>query len=267
MKKYNIVIKICLGVSLFIAVGVLLVTFVNFFINQEMFITSYKTSLQRFSEKISVLAPVNGKTTASPNNNLFEPVEDKNESLTLQLEYLEKLGELHSQTSNRDLFVFIYGFICSVLIGVSTYLITKGEKLHDELKVKYTILNETADNIDRRLGVHGDAIHFQFLSQVLSDAMISIQCYRTNYDIENLVLFKQNFHQVAEWCEDIDVSKIDVLFIDKFIQRLGNVMGVYYDTIRDDNFNPPKNPESQINDTHKKYIERDYEKIKRKFNV
>jgi len=234
----NVIVKIFIISAIMIAVGILIFTFINFTGNQKMFTESFDETLDIFIKDDD------------------DFVSYTEELLTLRMQYLEKISELHKQASNNDLFVFMYGFLSSVLIGISAYMVKKGQEQLETLSGKYNEIGITANNIENRLNSHDNSIKINLIMQTLSDALLSIVCYNIALGIGDLIRFKQNLREVAKWCEDIDFSKINRLTIDKFGQNLGTIKSVYDSASIKEG--------SEIDEVHKANVYKDFAKIEKK---
>ena len=229
-----------------------------------------------------------GNIVSSTTSAVLADSANADEVLEVRMQYLEKLSELHKQATNRDSFVFLYELLSSVLVGLGAYMIKRGQDqlkelskrskdinaVADEVKKRLAVQNKTikalsqksddinaaADRVKELLTVQDNAIELNFVSQVLSDAFISISAYNGYAANENLVHFKQSLNQVARWFNDkIDVSRVDKITISKFGQRLGVVKGLYARAAaRDD---------TEIDDVHKRYIYADFKKIEDKLRL
>jgi hypothetical protein len=245
-------VKVFLILTSVVVVIVLILTFLNYFMNNSIFSSNIN---QLLSTLINGLTPTND-------------IQIDDEFLHISIKYLERVGDMHRQASNTELFVLLYGFLSSVLIGVSAYLVKKGQEnlkelasTHEKLSGKYGTLKNgyinlygMAKDISGKLDNNQNYMHFSFVSQVLTDALLMISCYEnivgTNQEKKSkndyIVKFTTSIHQVAQWCKNVDFSKVDKLGRDKFGQRFGYVESTYNKVI--------KNSTTLTSERHKKII-------------
>jgi len=252
------IVKISIVMATIIAIGILILTFIGFFNNQFMFADAFDNILVDFIDTMT--------------NDCMENEEVSNELISIRMQYLERLSSMHRQATERDLFVFMYGFLSSILIGASAYLLKRGERQvtvisekHSELVQKYEALfnkyeeiSEIAEINSEQIISHKSTIFLNFISQGLSEALILIATYNHNPETEYLVQFKASIRQVALWCEKVEFEKAEKLIVDKFGQRLGIVIGLYESAA--DKY------VEEITDTHKKHTHKDFEKIRSYFS-
>jgi hypothetical protein len=234
----NSITKIFLMVATIIAVGVLIVTFININSNTDKF-------TQDITEVLGTFYASGGVFDTSTN-----------ELLTLRMQYLEKISEMHKQASNNDLFVFMYGFISSVLIGICAYMVKKGQDQLETLSKKYKKIDGITDDL-LRLNIHENSIHFNIISQVLSEALISILSYNISLGNENLTFFKQSLRGVSDLCKRGDFSKINETAVAAFERTIQTIGGVYASAANKE--------DSEIDETHKKYIKEELDEIQAMF--
>jgi hypothetical protein len=170
------------------------------------------------------------------------------ENDTLRMEYLRRIAEMHRQASNLDLFVFLYGFLSSVLIGVSVFMVNKTSgshkdleknqnsmiEQHNELDRRINALSNQAGNIEKGLEEKSNYFRFSFISQILSDSLSFILCYSMDEKRNGFIVrFRESVYQVSEWCGTVDFAKIDSICVEKFGQRLGYVKSIYFEVVED----------------------------------
>jgi hypothetical protein len=130
-NKLDNAINIAILVAVFIAAASLVITFIRFFINENTMLDEITQTLNTLGDSIS------------------NPSHSSNKMVELRMEYLDRISQMHKQASSSDLFVFMYGFLSSVLIGISAYLIKKGESQVNEINDKAlgveTSVNEIND--------------------------------------------------------------------------------------------------------------------------
>jgi len=242
-------VNIIIVIICFIVFFILLVVLVFFFINQI-------TLIQQFQDAISLYK--NLLCTKSVVSEDISIIMDDNISLLLneKEKYLEQLNIMHKQVSTTDLFVFIYGFLSSVLIGISGYLVKKSELQLKNVSDKYTKLKEIADELELKISNNE---RLSFVSQILSDAITDISTYKHTLENGYLVRFKQEVRQIADWITGINLKEIDISMIAKFEQRFGTITGLYEDA--------SKVPNTQITENHKKHIQSDFDKISSKLSL
>jgi len=128
----NTVVYLSIWLSVLIATLILVCTFVYFYVNQGFLTKSIDDAIKLFNKSL----PNNTYSQFGNNAENSAPLALEilnNELFTLRMEYLERLSELHKQATSRDLFVFIYGFLSSVLIVVSANSAKKGDNKLKEI--------------------------------------------------------------------------------------------------------------------------------------
>ncbi len=236
--------------------------FIYFFINQQMFKKSLEEALNQYgvniSENTKDSSKSDSKSTEEPDSKNTEEFDSENteELLSLRMQYLESISEMHHQATNRDLFIFIYGLLSSGLIGISVALVKKMQTQQENLSKKFTKLNDSANQIGKRLNTHDRFILIDSVSQCLSDALTYILGYNIALGNENLVQFKQSIHQAAKKLDCVNMKKIKTDHIDSSRKRLGTIINLYESA--------SKKPGTEITKTHKKYIQKDFDSIKTK---
>jgi hypothetical protein len=234
----NSIVKVFIIVAIIIAALVLIMTFINVNCNQQKFTHDLTETLDSFY--------ASGNVIDSSTNDL----------LTLRMQYLEKLSEMHKQASSNDLFVFMYGFLSSVLIGVSAYMVKKGQGQLEKLSEKYDKLDVIAKGADERLDSLENSIHFNVVSKILSDALMSILSYNISFGNGNLTRFKQSLRDASDLlCKSANFSKFDESAAVAFERTLETIEGVYDSAA--------KKQGSEIDYTHKDFIEEDFRKIRK----
>jgi cell division protein FtsB len=245
-SKFNLdnFVKVFLLIASATVIIVLVITLVGFFSNQIIF-------SRNFNNALSALINTTTNTESNSQENVDDSEENEDDSegesivgempssytlLTLRMEYIERIGEMHRQASNSDLFVFLYSFLSSVLIGVSAYFVKTGQEKQEELSLEYKKLSKenekiikqyheiklSADNINSALFEAQNRFRFDLISEVLCDTLTMISCYRnSNSDNEYFSTFRENLKQASRWSEDVQFDKIDELNIEKSKQRLG----------------------------------------------
>jgi hypothetical protein len=245
----NNAINIAILISVLIATGSLIFTVVKFCVNENIMLNEMTQTLNTLGDSIS------------------NPSHGSNKMVELRMEYLDRISQMHKQASSSDLFVFMYGFLSSVLIGVSAYLIKKGEsqvgKINDKVNTSVDALKKKADDVDdliklNRKNIQGltdsyaslnadaqkikiiidnnkSTIMLNYLLMLLSDSLFMLINYRSSQDqnIEYLVRFNQNIKQL----ENISLLNVNELssktYIGKLMQMVGNVRTVYEEITED----------------------------------
>jgi hypothetical protein len=144
-------VSVVAGVALLIALG-------SFLSNQNSFSGSFSLALKALVE-----------ATESEVSSIYQA-----DSLAVQVQYLERIGELYRQASNSDLFILLYTFLSSVLLVVCLNLIKKGQDAqnclqdsYDKLRESQHRLQESHDKLrENRLGLQED---FRKLQNNLDD--------------------------------------------------------------------------------------------------
>jgi hypothetical protein len=203
------------------------------------------------------------------------------------MQYLEKVSGMHKQASNNDLFVFMYGFLSSVLIGVSAYMVKKGQtqletftkkyvdldktadKIEERLNTheksiqtqletftkKCVDLDKTADKIEQRLNIHENSIHLNVISQILSETLMSILSYNISLGNANLTRFRQSLRDVSDLLyKSSKFSERDETAAITFERTLKTIEGVYASAANKEG--------SEIDSTHQGYIKDEFRKIR-----
>jgi len=242
-----------------IALVILFVLLVFFLINQATLIRQFEEAVDLYK---TVLRVQSADGAAIPADNMSLLWNEK-------IKYLEQLNTMHKQVSTTDLFVFI----CSLLIGVSGYLIKKSElrlenasnkylefnenadKLEKEISDKYIKLKENADKLEQKISNNDK---YFFVLQILSDAITDISTYKHTLENGYLAHFRYEVRQIAEWIKNIKLDEIDLLISTKLEQRFGTIRGLYEDISEDPNYLITKN--------HRKSVQKDFDKIKSKLD-
>ena len=285
----NYFIKTFIIVSFIIATGVLVMTFIFYVIDRALFLEAINDALKVYQNTLSQdfvsnsnspTATINPIPTTTQNvlpshqNSPFpslspspSPVVISSKSssaeisdgmMTIRMQYLENISEMHRKASSTDLFVFMYGFLSSVLIGISAYMVRKGKNQCDELTKKYLILESIAEDINIRFDKNENVALLSFISEVLLEAMISISSYSIMGRNENIVRFKQSIRQISLWLDNVNLTKVEQLALSKFTQRFGFIEGMYLNLANLPNF--------KIDDFHRKHIIEDFTRITEKLN-
>jgi len=282
-------LKVSFVLVLVIAFAILFLVFINILHNQTTFTRTFNESLTILRDSFVEQTTPDSEALTYPEYYGSVTNVDANDLISLRMQYLERLSEMHRQATSNDLFVFIYGFLSTILIGVSAFFVNKGQTQVENIRTKFNDLNNkaadveskintvkvqiegldknvnktsdicaelqrTADSIDSKVSNNENAIFFHFISQVLSDALTSIMCYNAVQDNEYLVQFKRNIHHVSEWCEKVDFTLLDDNIYHKFVQRLGNAKRFYFEEAME-------KPGSEIDDFHRKNITPAFTKI------
>jgi hypothetical protein len=244
------------------AFGILLVLLVFFFINQATLIGKFKEAVGLYKDVLSPQSVNGADITVIPTDEILLWNE--------KIKYLEQLNVMHKQVSTTDLFVLIYGFLSSVLIGISGYLVKKSEcqlknasdkyvklkrntdELIHKISDKYIKLEENANELEQKIS-NSDKLFL--VSQILSDAITDISTYKHTPEIEYLVRFRQEVTQIVNCINDIKLDEIDRSIILRIEQRFGTIRGLYEETSKD-----PK----KISGVHKSSVQEDFKKIKLK---
>jgi hypothetical protein len=235
-----IVVFVCIVVF-----AILLVLLVLFFINQATLIGQFEEAVDLYKDALRARS-VEGADIAADDMPLL---------WSEKVKYLEQLNAMHKQVSTTDLFVFIYGFLSSVLIGVSGYLVKRSERQLKDVSDEYTKLKKIADELERKIS-NSDMLFF--VSQILSDAITDISTYKHTLENGYLVQFKQEVRQIADWVKDIKLDEIDRSVIAKFEQRFGTIRGLYEDA--------SKVLGTHITKNHKRHIQIDFDRIRSKLD-
>jgi len=255
-------INVILVFACCVAFAILFVLLAFFFINQTTLMGQFEEAVGLYRSMLHA-RPVDGVDIP------VIPADDTSLLLIEKTKYLEQLNVMHKQVSTTDLFVFIYGFLSSVLIGVSVYLVKKSKIHLKKVSNKYTKLKKYADELEREYIKHkenADKLEHKIsnndklflVSQILSDAITDISTYKHNLENGYLVQFRQEVTQIVNWINDIKLDEIDLSIIVRIEQRFGTIRGLYEDTSKD--------PENKISDIHKSSVQKDFEKIKFKLN-
>jgi cell division protein FtsB len=296
----NCFIKVLIIVAFVIIIGILISLYIYYIKSQDHFSKNFIYVLTLLKESLS----------CEPKNLDTSEVEN---ILTLRMQYINKLNEIHIQATSNNLIIFLYGFLSSVLIGTSAYLLKreqdninnltkqfdsidkKNEEIKDEykkLEEQYNLINNCVEELNKKniniseqykiindkakviedkasdiendinktvniVNLYIDKINYQYITQILSDALTSIMCYNIGLVSKNLVQFKRSIHQVSLCLikNEIDLSKIGKLYIDTFLQQLESIKVLYEAAAEKE--------DTEISEFHKKYIYEDFKQIEK----
>jgi hypothetical protein len=225
-----------IGVAALIAAGSLILTGFQFFYNQSSFQKEYVQALKVVTESLS-----------------SETYIADDELLTLRMEYMEKLEQMHRQTSSSDLLVFTYDFISSVLILVSATLVKRGEaqikalkdkaykinnrfdiearklgKDYNKLSIIHDRLSTEANNINQRFEAQEADSTLNSISLTLSSALFWLQSYAIKPNNNSLTRFNMNIKTVAHCFADFEPISNHSGIINGFEKILGEVTTLYH---------------------------------------
>jgi peptidoglycan hydrolase CwlO-like protein len=273
-----------------VALLILLVFLGYFFINQTALITHFKEAVSLYKDDLCTNYAKGADINVIAEDDMLPLWSEK-------VKYLEQLNTMHKQVSTTDLFVFIYGFLSSVLIGLSGYLVKKSERHLNNVTIQYINLKKDADDYKNQLNKISDKCaklkknadkkehqlrnisdqyanlkenadkldrkfsnneKLFFVSQIMSDAITDISTYKHSIENEYLVQFRQELRQIADYIKDIELEEIDISIIARFEQRFGTIMGLYEDTSKDSKY--------LITENHKKHVKKDFDEISSKLN-
>jgi predicted PurR-regulated permease PerM len=263
----NNAINIAILFSVVIAVFSLFFTVVKFWVNEDIMLDEFTQTMDYVEESIS--------DTSYKSNKIIE----------LRMEYLERISQMHKQASSSDLFVFMYGFLSSVLIGISAVLIKRGESQVKEINDKAEriekklidiypsvdnfeqqsknlkdLINNNRDNIKSLktetqknqiiIDNNKSTIMINYMLMLITVSLFMLLNYKSSKENEYLVRFKENLKQL----ENISLHNTHKLssktYLGKLSLMVGNVRTVYESITNDPEFS------CDVDETHQKYIKK-----------
>ena len=183
-------------------------------------------------------------------DNIRDSAVNTESTLDLRLRHLERIGELHGQATNRDLLVFLYAFLSSVLIGVSAYFIKTGHEKQEailkenkqlaieskKLKSQIKYMKEEFKEVEGELKSvieNGKIVttdlsnaknrfKFNSLTELLSDALVMVAIYHNQEDADSYFIgkFKDTLGEAALLCRSINFDLVDDSNIERMIKRI-----------------------------------------------
>jgi hypothetical protein len=284
-SSLDFIFKISFTFAVFIAVGVLIMTFIVFSNNQVTFNNGFTKIFNELSllENTAISDGVNYYiysfvkkpiTPSSADFIIFSPA-SKDKMVELRMEYLKKLSEMHKQASVNDLIVFMNSFLSAVLVGLGTYMLNRTRQQKEEFENKYVVfkgeVNDKYSGLREKVEFENSELDsknisnilLSFITPKLSEAIISIFSYKDEIvpDNKNLTDFTSNIKKISDECESIDFSKADKSLVDNFIKQFNTAKEFYSDAAKRDK---DKTIINGIDELHKLIVYRYYRIIEDK---
>lgn len=215
-SDHDLFYKAIFAVAIGFAGVILFISFMTFYSNQKT-VTAQFNSINASVEDLFTNQQSDAEKFTN-DSSTAQIMEQKEKIIDSQIKYLENLVNLHNQMSSSQLMVFVYGFLSSVLIGVATSFLSKGEerikqqeKSIEQQNMVISKQKETTQDIEKRsILLEGNYYAQRILGEMLLiqsalNTCLDEQSYKTNFFRANK--YVRQLREIIK-SEQIDITKI-----------------------------------------------------------